>query len=50
MYEAYTISVRKVNYDTGLSDTKQNLDLINGFRLGWILPLYNKKPNDFYYN
>ena len=50
MYEAFTRNIRQINYDTGSSDSKQSLDLINGFRFGWILPLYNKKPNDFYYN
>jgi hypothetical protein len=48
-YQAFTQSVRKYNYDTGLPDTKQRLDLLYGFRIGWILPLYKKRPNDFYY-
>jgi hypothetical protein len=47
-YQAFTKSVRKMNYDTGLPDTKQRLDLLYGFRFGWILPLYKKKPNDYY--
>lgn len=49
-YEGFTKSVRKLNYDTGLPDTKQRLDVLTGFRVGWILPLYKKKPNEFYYN
>jgi hypothetical protein len=49
-YQAVTTSVRKLNYDTGLADTKQRLDLLYGIRFGWILPLYKKKPNDFYIN
>ena len=49
-FEAFTKSVRKLNYDTGLADTKQRLDLLYGFKIGWILPLYKKRPNDFYYN
>ena len=49
-YQGFTKSVRKLNYDTGLTDTEPRLDLIYGFRFGWILPLYKKKPNDFYYN
>jgi len=48
-YQAFTTSVRKLNYDTGLPDTKKRLDLVYGIRLGWILPLYKKRPNDFYY-
>lgn len=49
-YEGFTTSVRKMNYDTGLPDTKRRLDVLLGFRFGWILPLYKKKPNDFYVN
>jgi len=43
-------SFRKLNYDTGLPDTGQRVDMLLGFRVGWILPLYKKKPNDYYYN
>jgi hypothetical protein len=49
-YQGFTTSVRKVNYDTGLPDTKKRLDVLTGFRVGWILPLYKKKPAEFYYN
>jgi hypothetical protein len=49
-YEAFTKSLRKINYDTGLPDTKQRLDILGGLRFGWIVPLYKKKPNEFYYN
>jgi hypothetical protein len=49
-YQAFTQSVRKLNYDTGLPDTKKRLDMLYGLRFGWILPLYKKTPNEFYYN
>jgi hypothetical protein len=49
-YQGFTKSVRRINYDTGLPDTKQRLDMLTGFRIGWILPLYKKTPNEFYYN
>lgn len=49
-YQALTKSIRKLNYDTGLPDTKQRFDGLTGFRVGWILPLYKKKPSDYYYN
>lgn len=48
-YQAFTTSVRKFNYDTGLPDTKQRFDGLLGLRLGWILPLYKKVPNEYYY-
>jgi hypothetical protein len=48
-YQALTKSVRKFNYDTGLPDTQQRLDILGGFRFGWILPLYKKRPDTYYY-
>jgi len=47
-YEAQTQSLRGFNYDTGLADTQKRLDVLTGFRFGWILPLY-KRTKDFYY-
>ncbi len=49
-YEAFTTSVRKLNYDSALPDNKKRMDRLYGLRFGWILPLYKKKPNEFYYN
>lgn len=49
-YQTFAKSFRKLNYDTGLPDTKQRFDGLNGIRVGWILPLYKKTPNDYYYN
>lgn len=48
-HEGFTKSYRGFNYDTGLPDTKQRMDYLIGFRIGWILPLY-KRTQDFYYN
>ncbi len=48
-YQGLTKSVRKLNYDTGLADTKSRFDMLMGFRFGWIIPLYKKKPREFYY-
>jgi hypothetical protein len=47
-YEGFTKNLRGVNFNTGLTDTKKRLDVITGFRFGWILPLY-KRTKDFYY-
>lgn len=47
-YEAQTKSLRGFNYDTGLADTQKRFDVLIGFRFGWILPLY-KRTKDFYY-
>ena len=48
-YEGFTKSYRGFNYDTGLPDTKNRMDYLIGFRIGWVLPLY-KRTLDFYYN
>ncbi len=48
-YQIYSKSIRKLNYDTGLPDLGKRLDLLTGLRFGWILPLYERKPNDSYY-
>lgn len=49
-FQGYTQSLRKLNYDTGSPDTKTRTDLLTGFRIGWILPLYKKAPNEYYYD
>lgn len=40
---------KRFNYDTMSYDKKKRNDILNGIRIGWILPLYKKVPNDFYY-
>ena len=47
-YEGFTQSLRGFNYDTGSEDTQKRFDMLMGFRFGWILPLY-KRTKDFYY-
>jgi len=50
VFEGYTQSFRKYNYDTASSDTKHNFDILIGGRIGWILPLYKRGPKEFYYD
>lgn len=49
-YEAFTKSLRQLNYNSALPDTERRLDVLTGFRVGWVLPLYKRMANDFYYN
>ncbi|MFO0357063.1 MAG: hypothetical protein ACK50A_08920 [Sphingobacteriaceae bacterium] len=49
-YQGFTKSVRKLNYDTGLADTKSRFDMAMGLRFGWILPLYSRAPKQYFYN
>jgi|TARA_R110002072_G_scaffold19826_19_gene73087 hypothetical protein len=48
--EAFTYNYREFNYDTGLSDTEQHLDLLYGIRLNWYLPIYQKANEEFFYD
>ena len=47
--EAFTKGLRGYQYDLMASDSKTRLDLMYGFRFGWLLPLYKKAPKEFYY-
>lgn len=49
-YQGFTKSVRKWNYDTGTADTQRKTDILLGFRVGWILPLYSRTPKQYFYN
>jgi hypothetical protein len=48
-YQTFARSFRKQNYDTGLPDTGRRFDGLFGARIGWILPLYKRTPDDYYY-
>lgn len=47
-YEGFTQSFRGFNYNTGLIDNAKRTDVLVGLRFTWILPLY-KRGKDFYY-
>ena len=49
LQEAFTKGLRGWQYDLMAKDDKQRLDLLYGFRFGWLLPLYKKAPKEFYY-
>lgn len=46
----FTKNRRSINFDTMEQDTKQRVDIYFGPRIGFILPLYKRMPNEFYYN
>jgi hypothetical protein len=50
MMAGFTKNRRSFNFDTMEQDTKERLDIYFGPRVGFILPLYKRMPNDFYYN
>lgn len=47
---AFTRPLRDVNFDTMLPDPVQHRkDLLSGFRVGWIFPIFSREPNPYYY-
>lgn len=48
-YEAWTMSRRDIDFDLMRYDDTKRKDFLGGLRLGWILPLYTKAPDKFYY-
>jgi len=46
----FTQNRRSINIDTGLADTHQRLDLLNGFSASWVFPLYRRAPDKRYVN
>lgn len=47
--QAWTQSRRSYNYDDRAQDTKKRMDMIYGFKVGWMIPFYGRVPNDYYY-
>jgi hypothetical protein len=47
--QGFTQNRRTVNYDTGLAEIGTRRDLLWGFKLGWILPLYDSKSAEVFY-
>lgn len=47
--QGFTQSRRSFDYDLMKQDTKKRLDVLYGGKIAWILPLYKKAPQSFYY-
>lgn len=47
--QALTQSRRSYDFDLMKKDTTHRTDLLFGFRMGWVLPLYKKAPKEFYF-
>jgi hypothetical protein len=46
--QAFTKSRRDYNFDTRTRDNESRTDMLNGIRLGWLLPLYKRPPDKYY--
>lgn len=50
LLQAWTYERRSYNADIqGVPSQSQRLELLSGFRVGWVFPLYGKSKKDFYY-
>lgn len=49
MHEAFTQNRRSINFDTQMQDTSERLDILYTIRLSWLLPLYTRMPDKYYY-
>lgn len=47
--QAWTKSIRPWNFDTMEADESTQLDLLQGFRIGWIIPVYFSEPTEHLY-
>ncbi len=48
-YQAWTMCRRDLNFDTMQRDDTKRHDYLMGIRAGWILPIYKRSPNNYYY-
>jgi hypothetical protein len=47
--QAFTKFRRAYNFNTMNSDTEQKFDYFYSFRVGWLIPLYKRAPEGYYY-
>ena len=48
--QAFTKNRRSFNFDTRSSDDSERSDRLLGLKAGWIIPLYKKVPNAYYFD
>jgi len=48
-YQAWTKNRREYNFDTMSRDNNLYHDYLYSFKAGWILPIYYRTPDKFYY-
>ncbi len=48
MVQAWTKN-KRFNFDTMSTDNTKRFDILNGFRIGWVVPLYKVAPQKYYY-
>ena len=48
--QGFTKNRRGFNFDTKESDSKNRLDILSGFKIGWCLLLYKRTADNYYFN
>lgn len=49
-YQAFTKSQRDYIFDLMQKDESNHFDLFYGIKVGWMIPIYNRAPDKYYYN
>lgn len=49
-YQAFTKSRRDYIFDLMEKDTSSHVDLFYGIKIGWMIPVYDRAPEKYYYN
>lgn len=49
VFEAWTTNYRQYNFDTQQPADEKRFDLLFGPKIGWIIPLRKRMPQEFYY-
>jgi len=47
--EGFTENRRPLNFDTMEKDNTKRIDILYGLTIGWLLPVYRRAPNAYYY-
>ena len=47
--EAFTENRRPLNFDTMQKDNTKRIDILYGITVGWLIPIYRRAPNAYYY-
>jgi hypothetical protein len=48
--QGFTQSRRSYDFNLGAPDTQKRIDLQYGIKIGWIVPLYKRKPKGYYFD
>jgi len=48
--QGFTRNVRTYNFDTGGPETESRIDLLTGFKVGWIMPISHRTRSEYYFD